>query len=133
MAAPTVLRSNATLVGHSVVPLITKSSDPSPPDELLARIEAEVPLRRYDADEILERIGTLTCEPPEALLRMTGLDTKDKESAARLAHFTIRAANEIQDGQDVSKEEAAVAAAQQLSTTEPVNPNDKRPPPTSKS
>ncbi|CAH1242310.1 Hypp6567 [Branchiostoma lanceolatum] len=114
MAAPTVLRSNATLVGHSVVPLITKISDqavPTPPDELLARIEAEVPLRRYDAHEILERIGTLTCEPPEALLRMTGLDTKDQESAVRLAHFTIRAANEIQDGQDVSKEEAAVAAA----------------------
>ncbi|XP_066265165.1 uncharacterized protein [Branchiostoma lanceolatum] len=139
--APIVLRPNATHVHNSVVPLISKVSDravPTPPDEFLARFETEVPLRQHDADDILERIGTLTGEPPEALLRMALLDLKDKESAVRLAHFTIVAANEILVGQEISAEkaagDAAVAAVKRLSPTEPGTPNgkDKQPPPTSK-
>ncbi|KAI8503615.1 hypothetical protein Bbelb_185860 [Branchiostoma belcheri] len=75
-----------------------ETSVPTPPDELLARFETDVPLRQYNADDIAKKVGTLTGESPELLIEMTGLPHKEEDTAVRVAHFSITAANEASKG-----------------------------------
>ncbi|XP_078617678.1 uncharacterized protein LOC144885618 [Branchiostoma floridae x Branchiostoma japonicum] len=116
MAAPApVLRPEATLVGRSIVPFVLKTGDAdeaTPADDRLARFDADVPLSQLEPRQILDRIGALTGEAPEVLLRMAGRDPGDRESINRLAHFAILEANGFPDGQEVSSGKAAKEAAQ---------------------
>ncbi|KAI8481582.1 hypothetical protein Bbelb_406820 [Branchiostoma belcheri] len=60
VAPPTVLLTEATLVGKSVIPTLAKARDPS--------VWTLVSLRQYNAEDIARKIETLTGEPPAMLL-----------------------------------------------------------------
>ncbi|CAH1242469.1 Hypp6741 [Branchiostoma lanceolatum] len=113
MSAP-ILRTDATLVGHRLTPILSKvkGGEPLPPEDLRARFEADKALTALNRDDIITRLKEITAEDPDTLLQLVNLDHKDHEVLVRFAHFVILAANETMDAQPIHQTEASKAAAQ---------------------
>ncbi|CAH1242535.1 Hypp6810 [Branchiostoma lanceolatum] len=113
MSAP-ILRTDATLVGHRLTPILSKvkGGEPLPPEDLRARFEADKALTALNRDDITTHLKELTAEDPDTLLQLANLDHKDHEVLVRFAHFVITAANETMDAQPIRQTEASKVAAQ---------------------
>ncbi|XP_019632623.1 PREDICTED: uncharacterized protein LOC109476175 [Branchiostoma belcheri] len=112
--SPPTLRTDASLVGHRLTPVLRrcKGDEALPSEEHRARFEPGTALAAYSRDDLETRVKELTASDPEELLDLAGLNPKEQSSLVRLAHFLILAANETMAAQPVDQTKTGRIAAQ---------------------